>query len=182
MSAIGSVMVMSSSNPSRRGSHQWAYGDAKHTMELPGGLRDTGQFALVRHVTDADAAQSELPVDRLRPTAPLAAGVCAHRELRLLGGLQLQRHLGHVSSPCSASGSTRELLERESEELEQRPTLVVGGGGSHDRDVHAADPVNPVLVDLVKHRLLGEPEGVVAVAVELAPVQAAEVADTRQRD
>src|SRR5258705_9120261 len=110
MSAIGSVMVMSSSNPSRRGSHQWAYGDAKHTMELPGGLRDTGQFALVRHITDADAAQPELPIDRLRPTALLAAGIRAHRELRLLGGLQLQRHLGHISSPCSASGSTRELL------------------------------------------------------------------------
>ena len=37
-------------------------------------------------------------------------------------------------------------------------------------------------VDLVEHRLLVETEGVVAGAVELLGRQAAEVADTRQRD
>src|SRR3712207_2042125 len=74
------------------------------------------------------------------------------------------------------------LLEREAQELEQRPALVVGLGGGHDRDVHASRPVDPVLVDLVEDRLFGQAERVVAVAVELAPVQAPEVADTRQRD
>src|SRR5690606_29951815 len=47
--------------------------------------------------------------------------------------------------------------------------------------VHAPYPVDLVLVDLVEDRLLGEPEGVVAVAVQLAAVQPAEVADPRQR-
>ena len=35
------------------------------------------------------------------------------------------------------------------------------------RDVKAANAVNVVLVDLVKHRLLGDSEGVVSVAIEL---------------
>src|SRR6185437_112142 len=75
-----------------------------------------------------------------------------------------------------------DLLERETEELEQRPALVVSLGGSHHRDVHAPRAIDPVLVDLVEHRLLGQAERVVAVAVQLLAVQAAEVADTRQRD
>src|SRR6476661_3985225 len=74
------------------------------------------------------------------------------------------------------------LLEREAELLEQRPTLVVVGGGGHDGDVHAARPVDPVLVDLVEHDLLGETEGVVATTVELLGREAAEVADTRERE
>src|SRR5262245_15557135 len=96
MSAIGSVMVMSSSNPSHRGSRRTrrAFGDA---CWLPGGLRDTGQLAQVCHVTDADAAKAELAVDRIRQSAPLTAGVGAHRELRLGGRLENQRLLGHGS-------------------------------------------------------------------------------------
>src|SRR6478609_6604308 len=74
------------------------------------------------------------------------------------------------------------LLEGEAELLEQRPTLVVVGGRGHDRDVHAARPVDPVLVDLVEHDLLGETEGVVATTVELLGREAAEVADTRERE
>src|SRR3954468_7995751 len=73
------------------------------------------------------------------------------------------------------------LLERETQVLEQRPALVVVGRRGHDRDVHAAAAVDAVLVDLVEHDLLGETEGVVAVAVELPRRQAAEVTDTGQR-
>src|SRR3954451_6573530 len=72
------------------------------------------------------------------------------------------------------------LLEREAQVLEQRPALVVVGRRGHDRDVHAAAAVDPVLVDLVEHDLLGETEGVVAVAVELARREAAEVTDAGQ--
>src|SRR4051812_24531111 len=72
------------------------------------------------------------------------------------------------------------LLEREAEGLQQRPTLVVVGRGGHDRDVHAAAAVDPVLVDLVEHDLLGEAEGVVSLAVELPRREAAEVADPGQ--
>ena len=59
---------------------------------------------------------------------------------------------------------------------------VIVRGGRDDRDVHAADAVDLVLVDLVEHRLLGEAERVVAVAVELARRQAPEVTDARQRN
>src|SRR3546814_16089676 len=72
------------------------------------------------------------------------------------------------------------FLEREAELLEQRATLFVIGGRGHDSDVHAARPVDLVLVNLVEHDLLGETEGVVATTVELVAVQAAEVADAGQ--
>src|SRR5690625_847388 len=78
--------------------------------------------------------------------------------------------------------ATSVLLEREAEAPEQRTGLVVGCGRGDDRDVHAAHAVDLVLVDLVEHRLLGQTEGVVAVAVELLGRQSAEVADARQRD
>src|SRR5262245_43442844 len=74
------------------------------------------------------------------------------------------------------------LLEREAEKLQQRPALVIGLSGGHQGDVHAPRPIDPVLIDLVEDGLLGQAERVVAVAVEPAPVQATEVADTRQRD
>src|SRR6187397_1582231 len=74
------------------------------------------------------------------------------------------------------------LLEGEAELLEQRATLVIVGRRGDHGDVHATDPVDAVLVDLVEHRLLRETEGVVAVAVELLRRQAAEVTDTRERD
>src|SRR5918992_2756546 len=74
------------------------------------------------------------------------------------------------------------LLEREAEPAQQRPAFLVGRGRGDDRDVHAARPVDRVRVDLVEHRLLGEPERVVAPPVELRGREATEVADTRQRD
>src|SRR6476620_5920062 len=69
------------------------------------------------------------------------------------------------------------LLEGEAERLEQSTALVVVGGGGHHSDVHATHAVDAVLVDLVEHRLLGQAERVVALAVELLGRQAAEVAD-----
>src|SRR5690606_5846915 len=83
----------------------------------------------------------------------------------------------------SAPSSPRSLLlEGKAEVPQQRPALIVVAGRCDDRDVHAADPVDPVLVDLVEHRLLVETERVVAAAVELPRREAAEVADTRQGD
>src|SRR5215207_2079658 len=116
MSAIGSVMVIGMSNPSRRGSRR-AYGEDSVNIgppacrycgrwlqwtepcSLPRGLGHAGKLAAVGHFPDAYAAQAELAVDGLRPPAPLATGVRAHRELRLRGGLDDQRLLRHVSSP-----------------------------------------------------------------------------------
>src|SRR5699024_8852044 len=73
------------------------------------------------------------------------------------------------------------LLEREAEVAQECASLVVRLGGRHDRDVHAADAIDLVLIDLVEHRLLRETERVVAVAIELAVRQSAEVADAGQR-
>src|SRR5665213_946489 len=72
------------------------------------------------------------------------------------------------------------LLEGEAEQAKQRAPLVVGVRRRDHRDVHATEAIDPVLVDLVEHDLLSETERVVAVAVELARRQAAEVANTRQ--
>src|SRR5690242_19875224 len=86
MSAIGSVIVMTFVEPFSPGFPLLrAYGErvswrrslARDGGLLPGGLRDAGQLAPVRHFTDADAAQPELPVHGLRTAAPLAAGVRA---------------------------------------------------------------------------------------------------------
>src|SRR5690606_9416205 len=90
--------------------------------------------------------------------------------------------LALITSAFFAISSPLALLEGEAQVPQQRPALVVGVGGGDHGDVHAPDRVDPVLVDLVEHRLLGEAEGVVASPVELARVQPAEVPDPRQRD
>src|SRR3546814_1245172 len=53
---------------------------------------------------------------------------------------------------------------------------------SSDLDVHAAHLVDAVIVDLGEHDLLLETHRVIAPAVERLGVEAAEVADARQRD
>src|SRR5439155_1304771 len=50
---------------------------------LPAALGHAGQFARVCHLAQADPAQPELAVNRVRAAALVAAGVGAHRELRL---------------------------------------------------------------------------------------------------
>src|SRR5437763_17091522 len=74
------------------------------------------------------------------------------------------------------------LLEREAEVTKKGATLVVGGRRGDHGDVHAPDPVDLVLVDLVEHDLLRETEGVVAPTVELLRGQTTEVADARERE
>src|SRR3954471_12903288 len=74
------------------------------------------------------------------------------------------------------------VLEWEAERCEQRARLVVGLGGGIDRDVHAADRVDLVVVDLGKDDLLFHAEAVVAAAVERAVGHAAEIADARDGD
>src|SRR6266542_5592656 len=190
MSAIGSVIVMivvpfSPGFPSGPGVPEvpGAYGEGGVGGGLPTRLGHAGELAPVRHLAQADPAQPELAVHRVRTAAALAARVAADRELRLAGGLVDQGLLGHASSsPYCADSSLRWLLEGKAEELEQRPALVVGLRGGDHRDVHAALPVDPVHVDLVEHGLLGQPERVVAVAVELPVGQPAEVPVTGQRD
>src|ERR1700754_3675048 len=98
MSAIGSVIVMSSRQPFS----PWfpAKGLRRSGISgggLPRGLRHTGQLTTVSHLPDADPAETELAVDRLGTPAALATGVRADRELRLRGSLEDQRLLSHLS-------------------------------------------------------------------------------------
>src|ERR1700761_7413903 len=95
-SAIGSVMVI---------------GSVPYLS--PAALLHAGQFARVRHLAQADPAQPELAEHRARTAAPVAAGVAAHRELRLAVGLVDQCLLRH----CSV------LLERKAEGPQQRSSF-----------------------------------------------------------
>src|SRR5258705_6700000 len=72
--------------------------------------------------------------------------------------------------------------ERETEGSEQCPALVVGRARGDDGDVHPADGVDLVVIDLGKDQLLGDAEGVVPPAVEGVRVEATEVADPGDRD
>src|SRR5436190_4123815 len=74
------------------------------------------------------------------------------------------------------------LRERHAERLEQGERLLVGARGRRDGDVEPAHLVDRVVVDLGKDDLLADAHRVVAAAVERARVEAAEVADPRDRD
>src|SRR5215213_9154199 len=100
MSAIGSVIVMACGASlaavpralglgdlarglsAISGAVQWG-GAVVRSCELPAGLADAGELPRVRHLPQADPAQAELAEDRVRTTAPLAAGVPADGELGL---------------------------------------------------------------------------------------------------
>src|SRR5487761_172309 len=74
------------------------------------------------------------------------------------------------------------LLEWHAEACQQTPRLVVCAGRGHDRHFQPAKLVDLVVVDLRKDDLLAQAERVVAAAVEALAVDAAEVADSRERD
>jgi hypothetical protein len=105
MSAIGSVIVMGFVNLSRRGSPRArgfrAYGEAVWLAKegLPGRLGHAGQLAAVRHLPQADPAQAELAVDRVRPAAALAAGVAAHANFGFAAALMISAFFAMLSSP-----------------------------------------------------------------------------------
>src|SRR6476661_1045067 len=56
---------------------------SSRVLLLPGGLPHAWELPGVGHLPQADAAEAELAEDRVRPAAPLAAGVAADREFRL---------------------------------------------------------------------------------------------------
>src|SRR5438128_8586486 len=75
----------------------------------------------------------------------------------------------------------RRSAERHPEAAQQRARLFVRPRRRADRDLHAAQPVDLVVLDLGEDELLLEPEGVVAAPVEALVRHALEVADTRKR-
>src|SRR5581483_7028981 len=145
---------------------------------LPGGLLDAGDLAHGGVLTEADAAHAELAHVGARAAADAAAVVLLDPVLRRpqrLGdqGLLCQLCL-YLTMPYrrAFSGDARwslrcllpRLAEGHVEVGEERAPLVVGPGGGDHADLHAAQAVDLVVVDLREHQLLAEAEGVVAVA------------------
>src|SRR5262249_51633570 len=71
---------------------------------------------------------------------------------------------------------------RHAHELQHPAGLFVGVRVRHDRHLHAADAIALVVLDLGKHKLLPEPDGVAAPSVEGLGRYPAEVPHARQRD
>src|SRR6201989_1395340 len=103
MSAMGSVIVMM--RPRSGGSGEcWSFLLLSHDGSrrpvaksgLPRRFRDAWQFACMRHLAQADPAQAELLIHRVRPAAALATRVTAHLELRLAGRLLDKSSLSHA--------------------------------------------------------------------------------------
>src|SRR5713101_8125704 len=157
MSAIGSVIMSAPASSPRRLGH-------------------TGHFARVDHRAEADAAQAKALVHRTRAAAASTPRVSAHLELRCALLLLDESFLCH-SLPLALLVAA----EREAQGTEQCPTLVVGGSGRHDGDVHTADGIDLVVVDLREDQLLRDAEGVVPPAVDRIRIASPEVADPGDR-
>src|SRR6188472_1781026 len=155
-----------------------AIGSVSISSLLPTALGHAGDGAVVRELAQADPAEAELLEHRARAAALVAARVVAHLELRAALLLDDERRLGHALLIPSFVG-----CEREAEAAQECERLLVGRlRRGRDRDVETPDRRNRVVVDLREDDLLANTERVVAAAVERARVEAAEVADARQRD
>src|ERR1044072_930319 len=82
-----------------------------------------------------------------------------------------------LAIPCGSL-----LAERETEGFEQGFAVLVVLRRRGDRDVHAPELVDLVVLDLGEDDLFLDAEAVVATAIERTRVDAAEVADARDRD
>src|SRR5688572_16289157 len=85
-------------------------------------------------------------------------------------------HLG------SSFRSAVRLAEREIESGDQRTGFFVGFSGGADDDIHAPYTVDLVIVDFRENDVFLDANRIVAVAIEAAIGNAAEVAHTRERD
>src|SRR5579859_2828984 len=154
----------------------------------PAGFDHAGNLALVREGAQADPAQAKLAEDRARTAAQPAPAVPPDLELGRLPPLQQQRLFRHPLGPpgrrgraCPVAGR-RGLAERQPERPQELARLLVGPRRRHDRDVHAANLVHLVVLDLRKDELLLDPDVHAAAAVERPRRNALEVLDPRQAD
>src|SRR5688572_24817720 len=100
---------------------------------LPAGLAHAGNLPAQRQLTEADAAQLELPQRTPAAAAAAAAVVAPHLELRALLDSFQPRLLRHVVS------LSRFRPEGHAQFFEQGQRGVVAPGARYERDVH---PVN----------------------------------------
>src|SRR6266511_4818904 len=82
----------------------------------------------------------------------------------------------------SASALRRCSLERHTEQLEESARLGITPRARDHGDFHAADAIDPVVVDLGKDQLLAQADRVIAATVEPFVWHPTEVADPRERD
>src|SRR5919109_418558 len=155
MSAIGSVSIGAS----------------------PAGLGHAGDLPLVRELAQADPAEAELAVDGARAAAPAAPAVAPDAEALRLLRLVDERLLGHLAFPPVVF-----TCERHAHGAQESQAVLVALRRRRDRHVQTPDGGDVVVVDLGEDDLLADPEREVAAPVERPRVEAAEVADPRQRD
>src|SRR5713101_3320213 len=126
---------------------------------LPTGFHDAGNFSLERHTAKTDSAHLELADIPARAAAAAAAVTYAHLEFRLL------ERLGDFCCACHLLRHSF-FAKRKPERLEQLAALlVVLRAGGHG-DVHALDLIHARVIDLRKHQLVLESQGVIPSAVE----------------
>src|SRR5664280_3073460 len=153
-SAIGSVIVI--------------------THPLPARLGHAREVSLQGELAEAQPAKLELAHVRARAAAELATVAVPHAELR-----RPQRFGNKTGTSHSALLTFR---KREAEFLQEEPGLVVGPGRGNHGHVHSLGGLDLGVIDLRKDRMVADSHREVATSVEALRRQAAEVADTRQRD
>ena len=118
------------------------------------------QFAFVRKLAKADAAQAELTVVSTGTTAAVQR-LCwrveyfgSRLDLAIIDFFAMQillssrRHYTDIMNKL--------ILEREAELIEQGTGSLVRVSGGHERDVHTARAVHLVVFDLGEDQLLGQ--------------------------
>src|ERR1051326_7733236 len=111
------------------------------------------------HSSRGPSFTSWLYARREFPRAALAAVVAAHLELRLAFDLLHPRPLRHPASllvDCDGGFAP----EAHPQLAQQRLSGVVPPGGRHERDIHAVDLLDLVVVDLREDHLLLDPHRV----------------------
>src|SRR5207248_7467899 len=142
MSATGSVILISCS------------------VLLPTGFAHAGNFPAQRELAETNAAQPKLAQRPSAAAAALTAVIAAHLELRLPLDLLHPRPLRHRQSLlCDRDRGF--APEGHPQLAQQRLRGVVPAGGRHERDIHAMDLFDFVVVDLREDHLLLDPHRVI---------------------
>src|SRR5467141_3876027 len=121
---------------------------------LPTGFHDAGDFPLQRHTAETDSAHLELADIPARAAADAAAVAYPHLEFRLL------ERLGDFCCACHLLCCPF-FAKRKPQPLEQFAALLIVSRAGRHGDVHAFDLVHARVIDLWKHQLVFQTEGVI---------------------
>src|SRR5437660_481232 len=140
---------------------------------LPAGFHDAGDFPLQRHTAETNSAHLKLADVTARAAAAAAAVAYAHLEFRLL------ERLGDLCCACHLLRYSF-FAKRKPQPLEQFAALLVVLRAGRHGDVHALDLVHARVINLWKHQLVFQTQGVIPAAVKGILGQTAEVAHARE--